>query len=65
MLERMLMAIDWSKDVWLAIDTKTNRLVDFGGQSAVQQSANEHAKLSGNSTVLRKLKVGMVIMDYE
>jgi len=50
-------------DIWLAIDTKTNRIVDFGGQAAVQLSANEHAKLSENKTILRTLKVGMIIYE--
>jgi len=52
------------KDVWLAIDTKTDRIIDFGGHGAVQLSANEHNKLSGNKTVVRTLKVGMMIKDY-
>ena len=53
------------RDVWVAIDTKTHRIVDFGGQSAVKLSANEHKKLSGNETVLRTLKIGMVLGDYQ
>ena len=55
---------DEMKDVWVAIDTNTHRIIDFGGQSAVQSSANEHQKLSGNKTILRTLKVGMILGDY-
>ncbi len=53
------------KDVWVAVDTNTHRIIDFGGQSAVQSSANEHQKLSGNDTILRTLKVGMILGDYK
>lgn len=53
------------KDIWLAIDTKTNRLIDFGGQSAAKLSANQHEQLSGNKTVLRTLKIGMVILERD
>ena len=52
-------------DVWVAVDTNTQRIIDFGGQSGVKLSANEHEKLSGNKTITRKLKVGMVLRDYE
>lgn len=52
------------RDIWIAIDTKTHRIVDFGGQDACQLSANEHLKLSGNKTIIRTLKVGMVLGDY-
>ena len=48
-------------EVWLAIDTSTNRVVGFGTQGEAQSTANEHSKLSGNKTILRKLRVGMVI----
>ena len=52
-------------DVWVAIDTKTHRIVDFGGQGGCQISADEHTKLSGNKTVIRTLKVGMVLGEYQ
>ena len=49
--------------MWLAIDTKTNRVVGFGTQGDAQVAANDHSKLSGNKTILRKLRVGMIIKD--
>ena len=52
------------RDIWVSIDTKTHRIVDFGGQDACQLSANEHSKLSGNETVIRTLKIGMVLEHY-
>lgn len=52
-------------DVWVAVDTRTDRIVDFGGQSAVQESANVHFKLSGNRAVIRKLRVGMILGEYK
>jgi len=51
------------EDVWIAIDTKTNRIVDFGGQGAVKLSANQHELLSGNETIVRTLKIGMRIYE--
>ena len=50
-------------ETWLAIDTKTNRLVGFGTQSEAQTAANEHQLLSGNETKVRKLRVGMIVEE--
>lgn len=50
-------------DIWVAIDTKTNKVVGFGTQSEAQQAGNTHWKLSGNSTKIRTLKVGMTIYE--
>lgn len=52
-------------ELWLAIDTKTDRIVGYGDQGGAQVAANEHGTLSGNKTVLRKLRIGMVIKEYE
>jgi len=48
---------------WIAIDTKTNRIVGFGSQSEAKLSANTHKQLSGNDTITRKLRVGMIIYE--
>lgn len=51
-------------DVWVAIDTKTNRIVAFDtDHGVVQKAANQHYKLSKNSTKLRTLKVGMIVYE--
>jgi len=49
---------------WVAIDTATNRIVGFGTQSEAQQKANHHRKLSGNDTVIRKLREGWLVYDW-
>lgn len=48
-------------DVWIAIDTKTFRIVGIGTQSQARNKANIHEKLSGNNTLIRTLKIGMQI----
>jgi len=48
---------------WIAIDLTTNRIVGFGSQSEARLSANTHEKLSGNDTITRKLRVGMIIYE--
>jgi len=50
-------------DVWLAIDTKTNKVIGFGNHSEAQLAANNHWRLSGNETKLRKLRVGIMIYE--
>jgi len=52
------------KDVWLAIDLKTNRIIDFGDQGGCSISADQHSKISGNEATIRTLKIGMKIEDY-
>ena len=51
-------------DVWVAIDSTTSRIVGFGEQSDAQQKANHHRKLSGNDTVIRKLREGWVVYEW-
>lgn len=50
-------------EVWIAIDTKTNRLVGFGDRSMADRAANEHKLLSGNVRTLHTLKKGMTIIE--
>ena len=50
-------------DVWLALDAKTKRVVGFGIQSDAANQANLHKKLSGNDTVIRKLRIGMIVYE--
>ena len=50
-------------EIWIAIDTKTNRLVGFGDRGTADQAGNQHTLLSGNKTKTRTLKVGMTIME--
>ena len=50
---------------WIAIDTKTNRIVAVGDQSHAGTVARLHARLSGNKTIIRSVKVGMLIGDYD
>jgi hypothetical protein len=50
-------------EIWIAIDDKTSSIVGFGNQSDAQSAANMHHKLSGNSTRIRKLKIGMTIYE--
>lgn len=50
---------------WIAIDTKTDKIVGIGDQSKVQVIANGHTNLSGNKTIVRRLRIGMTITDYE
>ncbi len=51
------------KDVWVAIDTKTNKLVGFGDRSTADKAKNSHAILSGNPVKTRLLRVGMTIKE--
>ena len=50
-------------ETWVAIDTVTNRIVGIGSQADAQNSANVHKKLSNNNTIIRKLRVGMIIYE--
>lgn len=50
---------------WVAIDTVTDRIVGIGDQSTVTLAANKHSSLSGNKTLIRMLKVGMVLKQYK
>lgn len=49
--------------VWIAVDTKTNKIVGFGDRSIADQAGNRHSLLSGNKTKTRTLKVGMTIIE--
>ena len=51
-------------EVWIAVDKTTNRIVAIGTQSEVASNAAFHTKISGNPTVNRKLRVGMILGDY-
>lgn len=51
------------KDIWVAIDTATDKLVGFGDRSTVDKSKNRHTNLSGNAVKVRLLKVGMTIKE--
>lgn len=50
---------------WIAIDVITDKIVGIGNQSDAQLEANRHKCLSGNTTIVRLLRVGMTIKDYE
>ena len=50
---------------WVAVDSKTDRIVAIGTQSEASSEGTKYFRLSGNRTIVRKLKVGMILKEYD
>ena len=51
-------------EIWVAVDSRTDRIVAFGTQSEATRQAKIHTELSDNETIVRKLRIGITLLDY-